>query len=92
METITLENKKPSNIKPDNWYDEYFKIMNLFSTGDGDEYLSIKELKKWDKQADDNDFLGRPRAPFDGELFFFTIKEEHNNLDMNKKILKEVIK
>lgn len=82
MSEILIEIKKPTNLKPDLWYEEYLEIENSYLLKHPEEQIpltTIKEIKKFDVMADKN----QTHRDIDGFLQF----DEKNNLEINKKLL-----
>ena len=53
--------KKPTNLKPDSWYEEYLEIDNSYLLKHPEEQIeeqipltTIEEIKKYDTMADKN--------------------------------------
>jgi len=77
-----IKTGNPSNIKPDSWYKEYFKIKNSYLLKYPEEQIpltTIKEIKGYDVMADKN----QSHDHCSGFLQF----EEKNNLETNKELL-----
>ena len=57
MSKILIETEKPSNLKPDFWYEEYLEIDNNYLLKHPEEQIPltiIKEIKEFDVMADKN--------------------------------------
>jgi len=84
MSEILIETKHPTNIKPDSWYEEYFKIENDYLLKHPEIqsklYLltTIKKIKEFDVMAD--------RYQSHDNVSGFLQFEEKNNLATNKKL------
>lgn len=85
MSEILIEIKNPTNIKPDSWYEEYFKLENDYLLRHPEAQskipLTTRKIKKFDAMAD--------RNQFNDHISGFLQFEEKNNLETNKKLLEE---
>ena len=77
MSKIKTEN--PSNIKPNSWYEEYFKLENDYLLKHPEEQDLPIDIKKYDIMADKN----QSHNYCSGFLQF----DEKNNLETNKELL-----
>ena len=74
-----IKTKNPSNIKPDSWYEEYFKLENDYLLKHPEEQYPPIDIKKYDIMADKN----QSHNYCSGFLQF----DEKNNLETNKELL-----
>lgn len=84
MSEFLIETKKPTNIKPDSWYEEYLENENSYLLKHPEEQIpltTIKEIKEFDVLADEN----QSHDHCSGFLQF----KEKNNLETNKELLEE---
>ena len=84
MSEILIETKKPTNVKPNLWYNEYLEIENSYFLKHPEfqeqfPLITKKEIKEFDVMADKN------QSHMCG--YGFDEFEEKNNLVKNKKLL-----
>lgn len=80
MSEILIEIRKPTNIKYDSWYEEYFKLENDYILKHPEERFKYTiDTKEYDIMADKN----QSHDHCSGFLQF----KEKNNLETNKELL-----
>jgi len=90
MSEHLFQTKKPTNLKPDSWYKEYFKIENsyllkhpenqiTYDPEHGAPLKTIQEIKWYETMANKNQSHDYCSG--------FTDFDEKNNLEMNKELL-----
>lgn len=80
MSKSLIKTKNPTNLKPNSWHEEYFKLENDYILKHPEEPLGYTiDTKEYDIMADKNQSHDR----CSGFLQF----EEKNNLEINKELL-----